>query len=63
MGPSNAAGSVTASDGGAAGTLLGALGAVVVDASLFPDLVSGGLQLPVMAVAERIVAETVLSAA
>lgn len=53
-------GAVTAADPGRAGMLPGLDGVVVADASLFPDLVAGGLQLPVMAVAERIAAETLL---
>ncbi len=53
-------GAVTAAEPGRAGTVPELDGVVVADASLFPDLVAGGLQLPVMAVAERIVAETLL---
>ena len=53
-------GAVTVAKPGRAGTIPGLDGVVVADASLFPDLVAGGLQLPVMAVAERIAAETLL---
>jgi choline dehydrogenase-like flavoprotein len=53
-------GAVTIAEPGRAGTIPGLDGVVVADASLFPDLVAGGLQLPVMAVAERIAAETLL---
>lgn len=56
------AGAVTAAEQGRAGTVHGLAGVVVADASIFPDLVAGGLQLPVMAVAERIVAETLVYA-
>lgn len=59
MGPASAGG-ITAAESGRAGTLHDLAGVVVADASIFPDLVAGGLQLPVMAVAERIVAETLL---
>lgn len=51
---------ITVAEPGRAGRIPGLNGVVVADASLFPDLVAGGLQLPVMAVAERIAAETLL---
>ncbi len=60
MGGSSLAGVVTRAEPGHAGTVDGLGGVVVADASLFPDLVGGGLQLPVMAVAERVTAETLL---
>lgn len=63
MGVGNDGVAVTAAEPGRAGTIPGLDGIVVADASLFPDLVAGGLQLPVMAVAERIVAETLLGSA
>lgn len=53
-------GAVTEAGSGRAGTIPGLDRVVVADASLFPDLVAGGLQLPVMAVAERVAAETLL---
>jgi len=60
MGASASTGAVAAAEPGRAGSVHGLKNVVVADASLFPDLVSGGLQLPVMAVAERVTAETLL---
>ena len=62
MGAGHSDVAVTAAEPGRAGTIPGLGGVVVADASLFPDLVAGGLQLPVMAVAERIASETLLAA-
>ncbi len=61
MGRPGSPGAVTDETPGRAGTIPGLAGVVLADASIFPDLVSGGLQLPVAAVAERVVAETLLS--
>lgn len=60
MGDRAGGGAVTTAERGRAGLIPDLDGVVVTDASLFPDLVAGGLQLPVMAVAERIAAETLL---
>ncbi len=60
MGDRASGDAVTIGSPGQAGLVPGLDGVVVADASLFPDLVAGGLQLPVMAVAERIAAETLL---
>jgi choline dehydrogenase len=54
MGPETDPGSVTACDPGRLGQLLGHPGIRVADASVFPHLVRGGLQIPVTAVALRI---------
>ena len=61
MGEEGASGSVTVAEAGRSGTLPGLEGVVVADASLFPDLVAGGLQMPIVAVAERVAAETLLA--
>ena len=59
MGPEGDRRSVTAFEPGRAGELLGFPGVRVADASALPDLVRGGLQLPVAAVAERIAADLI----
>lgn len=59
MGPEGQPGSVTSSEPGRAGELLGHPGIRVADASVFPGLLRGGLQLPVAAVARRIAADIV----
>ncbi len=56
MGPEAAAGSVVASEPERAGSLLGYRGIHLADGSILPDLVQGGLQLPIAAVAERVAA-------
>lgn len=63
MGPEEQARSVTSSEPGRAGELYGHPGIRVADASVFPDLVRGGLQLPVAAVAGRIAGDIVASGA
>ena len=60
MGGPEVPGSVTRAEPGVAGTVRGLDGVTVVDASVFPELVAGGLQFPVVAVAERLVSETLL---
>ncbi len=59
MGPESAPGSVVGAEPGNMGRLIGYEGIVVADASVLPDLVRGGLQLPVVAVAERIAADLI----
>lgn len=61
LGPEGAAASVTAPEPGRAGELYGHPGIRVADASVFPDLVRGGLQLPVAAVAARIAEDIIAS--
>lgn len=56
MGPESDPRSVTSCEPAEAGRLLGHDGLYVADASIMPDLVQCGLQLPVMAVAERVTA-------
>ncbi len=56
MGPSGHRRSVVACEPESAGRVLDCRGLYLADASIMPDLVQGGLQLPVMAVAERVAA-------
>ncbi len=56
MGPSSDRRSVVACEPASAGRVLGCRGLYLADASILPDLVQGGLQVPVMAVAERVAA-------
>ncbi len=59
MGPPERETSVVSGRAGGLGRLLGYGGLYVADASIMPDLVNGGLQLPVAATAERIAAELI----
>jgi choline dehydrogenase-like flavoprotein len=61
MGGPTDRGSCTQSDPEVAGAVRGVDGLVVADASIFPDLVCGGLQLAVTAVAERVAAGLIRS--
>jgi choline dehydrogenase-like flavoprotein len=63
LGPEREAAAVTAPEPGRAGELYGHPGIRVADASVLPDLVRGGLQLPVAAVAARIAEDIVASGA
>jgi choline dehydrogenase-like flavoprotein len=56
MGPADDRWAVVASDPDVAGKVRGVEGLYAADASIFPDLVQGGLQVPVAAVAARIAA-------
>lgn len=57
MGPESDPGAVVDCQAGNRGRLLGYRGVYLADASIMPDLVRGGLQIPVVALAERIVAD------
>jgi choline dehydrogenase len=54
MGARPGNGTCTSCEPTAAGAVWNVAGLVVADTSIFPDLVSGGLQLPAVAVAERV---------
>ncbi len=62
MGPPERPSSVVSGLRGELGRLLDYRGIYVADASIMPDLVNGGLQLPVAAIAERIASELVVEA-
>ena len=57
MGDPASANAVVSGRSGELGRLIGYDGIYVADSSVMPDLVSGGLQLPILAISERIVSE------
>ena len=59
MGPEGAPGVLTGSEPGRFGQLDGVPDIRLADVSIFPDLVRGGLQLPAVAVANRVAADLV----
>ena len=59
MGPEGSPVAVVSSEEGQAGRVLGTRGLHLADASILPDLVQGGLMLPVAAIAERVAAELI----
>ncbi len=61
MGPSLDGGAVVSSEPEVAGQVFGLSGLYIADSSVLPGLTSGGLQIPVMAVSERIVAGILMS--